>query len=104
MAKRSRNPKPNHKQSGLETLKLGGASPFLTPSWVCGSQRCWNIELPPRVRRQGLENGAFPPTLPHTREHSVGSWSVPRGRVRYLYCSKHARRSVRSVRGRPSIY
>lgn len=32
------------------------------------------------LQRQGLENGAFPPTLPHTREHSVGSRSVPRGR------------------------
>lgn len=43
------------------------------------------------LQRQGLENGAFPPTLPHTREHSVGSRSVPRGRVRYRYCSKQAR-------------
>ena len=42
------------------------------------------------LRRRGLENGAFPPTLQHTREHSVGSWSVSRGRVRYLYCSKQA--------------
>lgn len=48
MAREAGTPSQNHKQSGPETLKLGGASPFPTPSWVCGSQCCWNIELPPR--------------------------------------------------------
>ena len=82
MAKRSRNPKPNHKQSGLETLKLGGASPFPTPSWVCGSQRCWNIELPPRDSYGELKVK----TWPSSDRPVLQTWLSPSSTVIFLCC------------------
>lgn len=48
MAKGNRNPKPNHKPRGLETLKLGGSLSPPGPLLVSGSQCGWNAASPPR--------------------------------------------------------
>lgn len=61
MGKGSRNPKPNHKQSGLETLKLGGSLSLSGPSGPSGSQCGWNTELPPRGLYQELNVTSWPP-------------------------------------------
>ena len=50
MAKGNRNPKPNHKQSGLETLKLGGSLSLSGPllgEWVTVCLERWVAPMGP---------------------------------------------------------